>query len=99
MTIHFWLRCKNMATNFSKFDLTLAIKGAKQSEYKGDKQLLDGTLCLDRKQYQKTDGQTEPATIFTKLVDYDSATPLDPNITRQGWLRFVIRNVEYADMK
>ena len=96
MTMRFWLRSETVPTNFRAFELWLFVEHAKLSQYKGERILLDG-LCLDRKQYQKTNAQTEPAIILTKLVDYDAATPLEQWVTREGWLRFVIRNVEYAD--
>jgi hypothetical protein len=98
MTLRFWLRSETVPTNFRAFELWLFTQNAKLSQYKGDRLLLDG-LCLDRKQYQKTNGQTEPAIILTRLVDYEATTPLEQWVTREGWLRFIIRNVEYADMK
>lgn len=96
ITIRFWLRNESVATNFRTFELWLFAQHAKQSEYKGDRLPLAG-LCLDRKQYQKTGAQTAQAPALAPLQDYDAATPLEPWVSREGWLRFVIRNVEYAD--
>jgi len=97
MTIRFWLRNESIATNFQGFELWLFAEHAKQSEYKGDRLPLAG-WCLDRKQYQKTGAQTAQTPALTRLQDYDAATPLELWVSREGWLRFVIRNVEYADL-
>jgi hypothetical protein len=92
INLRFWLRNKGARTNFHAFKLSVEIG---ETNRDADKLPLAG-FCLYRPEPRATNGPyTTEIEVQTKLSDYDAETPLDRDITRPGWLRFVLRNVRW----
>jgi len=95
-TLELWLCNKGVATNFRSFELTLFANNSRNGpEHKGEKVSLSG-YYLEKQEPQKRGGSTEMASIVLELEDYDAIGLLQELETRRGWLRFVVRNIEWT---
>lgn len=84
-TVNFSLTNERADTNFQSFGFTLFAENTKNGpEHNGERVSLDG-LCLERKR--------PPA--HEKLKDFESKTLLTQWETRQGWLQFVVRGLQW----
>ena len=84
-TVNFSLTNERANTNFPSFEFTLFSENTKNGPaHKGERVSLAG-LCLERKQ---------PPT-YEKLKDYESERLLTQWETRRGWLRFVVRGLQW----
>src|SRR5258706_8290680 len=84
-TVRLSLTNERASTNFSSFEFTLFAENAKNgSQHKGERVSLEG-LCLERKQPQS----------YETLKDYEAEKVLTQWETRPGWLRFVVRGLQW----
>jgi hypothetical protein len=90
-TLRFWLRNTGARGNFHDFVLSIFID---DKTYTGEMLPLSG-YCLLKEIPAQCGAHTELQRAEEKLANFDALTPLERNSTRSGWLRFVVRNVQW----
>jgi hypothetical protein len=90
-TLRCWLRNIGAPGNFQNFSLYIFVDN---KTYAGERLPVAG-YCLFKQVPTQSGAHTTLQVTPEKLEEFDAFSILERNSTRYGWLRFVIRNVEW----